>query len=63
MRTINSMKISMLIYTGDFSYRDIDWETYSTKKNPSHYESKFIECQRHVSFPTCYRFHKDIEKV
>ena len=61
MRIINTLKGSIMICNGDFNYRDIDWETYSTKRNSIHYESKFIESIKdlflfqHVIDPTRHR--------
>ena len=58
MRSINSLKSSLMICTGDFNYKDIDWETYSTKRNFIHHESKFIETIKDMFiFSTCYRSH------
>ena len=53
MRIINSVKSSLIICipTVDFNYRDIDWETYCTKRKISiQHESKFIESIKICSF-------------
>ena len=50
MRSINSLKSSLMICTGDLYYRDIDWETYSTKRNSRHHESKSIKSIKDMFF-------------
>ena len=61
LKEINNMKHSHKLVVGDFNYKDIDWETWSTHKSEASEEHSFISCiqdiywYQHVTSPTRYR--------
>ena len=61
LKEINEMKQSHKLVVGDYNYKDIDWESWSTTKNETSEEQAFISCiqdlywYQHVNSPTRYR--------
>ena len=61
LKEINEMKQSHKLIVGDFNYKDIDWESWSTTKSETSDEQAFITCiqdlywYQHVMLPTRYR--------
>ena len=61
LKEINEMKQSHKLILGDFNYKKIDWETWSTSKNETSDEQAFINCiqdlywYQHTTAPTRYR--------
>jgi exonuclease III len=61
LKEINGMKQSHKLIVGDFNYKHIDWDTWSTSKNETSDEQAFINCiqdlywYQHVTTPTRYR--------
>ena len=61
LKEINEMKQSHKLILGDFNYKEIDWETWSTSKSETSDEQSFINCiqdqywYQHVTSPTRYR--------
>ena len=55
------MKQSHKLIVGDFNYKHIDWDAWSTSRNDSSNEQLFINsiqdtyCYQHISAPTRYR--------
>ena len=44
LKEINQMKQSHKLVVGDFNYKHINWDTWSTSKNESSDEQSFINC-------------------
>ena len=61
LKEINKMKQSHKLILGDFNYKEIDWNTWSTSKSETSDEQYFINCiqdqywYQHVTSPTRYR--------
>ena len=60
LKEINEMKQSHKLIVGDFNYKDIDWESWSTTKSENSDEQRFINriqdlyWYQHVTPPTRY---------
>jgi len=58
---IRNIKYGYRLYLGDFNFKEIDWESNSTKVGPNHLTTKFIEMVRdtylsqHVTKKTRFR--------
>lgn len=61
LKEIDQMKQSHKLVVGDFNYKQIDWDAWSTPKNDTSEEQLFINCiqdlywYQHISKPTRYR--------
>ena len=61
LKEISGMRQSHKLIIGDFNYKEIDWESWSTSKSENSEEQAFINCIQdiywfqHVTSPTRYR--------
>lgn len=61
LHEINDMKQSHKLIVGDYNYKHIDWDTWTTTKNETSEEQAFITCiqdlywYQHTTEPTRYR--------